>query len=335
MKKTYIYLILIIVSSSYLFSVNKTGTTAAKFLSIGAGSAAVSMGSAFTSVANDATAMYWNPAGLSFYKTKEIYFNHANWIADISYDYFGFTMPLSPRNSFGINITSVTMDEMEVTRYGNEDTGETFKAADYAIGLTYAINLTDRFSIGFNGKYIQQTIASSHARGGALDLGTVFETPFGFRLGTSISNFGPKLKMTGDDLIVAADVNQTIEGNNESVTSVLSTDRFDLPLVLRFGISDEIILGSLLRLLWSVDAVSPNDNANYINSGLELGLLNSLVLIRAGMNSLFLKDSEKEYSFGLGLNVPGLKNNKVIMNYSFESLEYLGSVQQVGISLKY
>jgi len=335
MKRIYTYLMLITVSSSYLFSVDKTGTTAAKFLSIGAGSAAVSMGSAFTSVANDATAMYWNPAGLSFYKTKEIYFNHANWIADISYDYFGFTMPLSPRNSFGINITSVTMDEMEVTRYGNEDTGETFKAADYAIGLTYAINLTDRFSIGFNGKYIQQTIASSHARGGALDLGTVFETPFGFRLGTSISNFGPKLKMTGDDLIVAADVNQTIEGNNESVTSVLSTDRFDLPLVLRFGISDEIILGSLLRLLWSVDAVSPNDNANYINSGLELGLLNSLVLIRAGMNSLFLKDSEKEYSFGLGLNVPGLKNNKVIMNYSFESLEYLGSVQQVGISLKY
>ena len=335
MKKIYVYLILAILFNPYLFSVDKTGTTAAKFLSIGAGSAAVSMGSAFTSVANDATAMYWNPAGLSFYKTKEIYFNHANWIADISYDYFGFTMPLSPRNSFGINITSVTMDEMEVTRYGNEDTGETFKAADYAIGLTYAINLTDRFSIGFNGKYIQQTIASSHARGGALDLGTIFETPFGFRLGTSISNFGPKLKMTGDDLLVAADVNQTIEGNNESVTSVLSTDRFDLPLVLRFGISDEIILGSLLRLLWSVDAVSPNDNANYINSGLELGLLNSLVLIRAGMNSLFLKDSEKEYSFGLGLNVPGLKNNKVIMNYSFESLEYLGSVQQVGISLKY
>ena len=73
--------------------------------------------------------------------------------------------------------------------------------------------------------------------------------------------------MTGDDLLVAADVNQTIEGNNESVTSILSTDRFDLPLVLRFGISDEILVGSFLRLLWSLDAVSPNDNANYINSG--------------------------------------------------------------------
>ena len=335
MKRIHVFLLLTIMFKSYLFSVDKTGTTAAKFLSIGAGSAAVSMGSAFTSVANDATAMYWNPAGLSFYKTKEIYFNHANWIADISYDYFGFTIPLSPRNSFGINITSVTMDEMEVTRYGNEDTGETFKAADYALGITYALNLTDRFSIGFNGKYIQQTIASSHARGGAVDLGTIFETPFGFRLGTSISNFGPKLKMTGDDLLIAADVNQTIEGNNESVTSVLSTDRFDLPLVLRFGISDEIVLGSFFRLLWSIDAVSPNDNANYINSGFEISMLNNLVFIRAGINSLFLTDSEKEYSFGLGLNVPGIKNNKVLMNYSFESLEYLGSVQQIGISLKY
>ena len=335
MKKINTYLIFIILSSSHLFSVDKTGTTAAKFLSIGAGSAAMSMGGAFTSVANDATAMFWNPAGLGFYKTKEVYFNHANWIADISYDYFGFTIPLSARNAFGLNITSVTMDEMEVTRYGNENTGETFKAADYALGITYAINLTDRFSIGFNGKYIQQSIASSHARGGAVDLGTIFETPFGFRLGTSISNFGPKLKMTGDDLLIAADVNQTIEGNNESITSVLSTDRFDLPLVLRFGISDEIIVGSLFRLLWSLDAVSPNDNANYINSGFEISMLNNLFFIRAGINSLFLAESEKEYSFGLGLNVPGLKNNKVIMNYSFESLEYLGSVQQVGISLKY
>ena len=50
---------------SFLHAVDKTGTTAAKFLSLGVGSKAVGMGGAFTSVANDATAMYWNPAGLS------------------------------------------------------------------------------------------------------------------------------------------------------------------------------------------------------------------------------------------------------------------------------
>ena len=51
-----------------LFGVDKVGTTAAKFLSIGVGSNAVGMGGSYTSIADDATAMYWNPAGLSFYQ---------------------------------------------------------------------------------------------------------------------------------------------------------------------------------------------------------------------------------------------------------------------------
>ena len=229
MKKIYIYAQIIFILNM-LLGVNKTGTTAAKFLSIGVGSKATGMGGAFTSIADDATAMYWNPAGLGFYNTKEVYFNHSNWIADISFDYFGFTVPINTKSVLGFNITSVTMDDMEVTRYGNEETGETFKASDYAFGSTYSINLTDRFSVGFNGKYIQQTISNSHARGFALDIGTLFMTPFGFKLGTSISNFGQKLKMTGDDLLVGADVDENIDGNNESVTSVLSTDYFDLPL---------------------------------------------------------------------------------------------------------
>ncbi len=62
-------MISIALTISISFGVDKTGTTAAKFLSIDIGARAVGMGGAFTSIANDATAMYWNPAGLSFYKT--------------------------------------------------------------------------------------------------------------------------------------------------------------------------------------------------------------------------------------------------------------------------
>ena len=94
MRKLNKYIILFFLITS-VYAVDKTGTTAAKFLSIGEGSKASGMGGAFTSIANDATAMYWNPAGLSFNNTKEVYFNHANWIADISFDYFGFTIPMN------------------------------------------------------------------------------------------------------------------------------------------------------------------------------------------------------------------------------------------------
>lgn len=334
MKKINKYLIMIFFVN-LVFCVDKTGTTAAKFLSIGVGSKAVGMGGAFTSVANDATAMYWNPAGISFYNNKEIYFNHSNWIADISFDYFGVTIPVGGRATMGMNITSVTMDEMETTRYGNEDTGETFKAADYAFGATYAMNLTDRFSLGLNGKYIQQTIANSHARGMALDLGTLFTTPFGFRLGTSISNFGQKMMMTGDDLLVGADVDENIDGNNESVTSVLTTDHFDLPLVLRIGVSDDISIGSKNQIMWSIDAVSPNDNANYVNAGGAVKILDELITIHFGFNSLLLNDSEREFSFGFGLKFPANLIPGLRMHYAFETMKFLGDTQQVSLSFNY
>ena len=335
MMKIAKYIISVLLFASSLQAVNKTGTTAAKFLSIDVGSQAVGMGGAFTSIANDATAMYWNPAGLSFNKIGNVYLNHSNWIADISFDYFGMAIPLRGSQVLGFNITSVTMGDMEVTRYGNEDTDETFSAANVAVGITYAMNLTDRFSIGFNGKYTQETIANNHATGAALDVGTLFITPFGFRLGTSISNFGPKRKMTGDDLLVPVDVDETINGNNESVTGYLSTDYFDLPLLLRVGISDDIHFGRLGRLTWAIDANSPNDNSMYVNIGTEMGLFNDIFIIRAGVNSLFMNDREKKFSLGIGINTPGTFNNILHFNYSFEVLSHLGDIHQISIHISY
>ena len=329
------YIKIIILCIGMVYGVNKTGTTAAKFLSIEVGSNAVGMGGAYTSIANDATAMYWNPAGLSFHDTKEVYFNHANWIADISFDYFGITFPMNNKSVLGFNLTSVTMDEMEVTRYGNENTGETFRAADYAIGSTYAMNLTDRFSVGFNGKYIQQSIANSHAKGFAVDFGTLFITPFGFTLGTSISNFGPKLRMTGDDLLIGADVDENIEGNNESVTGVLSTDYFDLPLVLRIGVSEQFQMGPRNQIIISADAISPNDNANYINAGLKLQLLDGLISLYAGANSLFLDNAESEFSLGGGITIPQILNNSLSIYFTHEQMKFLGNSQQLSISFNY
>ncbi len=335
MKKIATTFISTLLTMATLFGVNKTGTMASKFLSINVGSRAVSMGGAYTAIAGDASAMYWNPAGLSYHQTRAIYFNHANWIADIAFDYFGVTVPINSSQTLGLNITSVSMADMEVTRYGNEDTGETFSAADYAFGITYAINITDRFSIGFNGKYIQEIIANNYAHGAALDIGTLFTTPWGFRLGTSISNFGPKMKMTGDDLLVAVDVDETIDGNNESVTGLLSTEAFDLPLNLRVGVSDDLLLGKVGRITWAFDVNNPNDNTMNVNAGVELGLFNNIFVIRAGANSLFIDEREKELAFGCGINPPDIYNKSLHIDYSFETLTHLGDTHQFSIYLSY
>ena len=109
---------MIILCIGMVYGVNKTGTTAAKFLSIEVGSNAVGMGGAYTSIANDATAMYWNPAGLSFHDTKEVYFNHANWIADISFDYFGVTIPINDKSVLKIGHQTETFGTFEKNNLG-------------------------------------------------------------------------------------------------------------------------------------------------------------------------------------------------------------------------
>ncbi|NIT57640.1 MAG: PorV/PorQ family protein, partial [Aliifodinibius sp.] len=176
--------------------VTKVGTTAAPFLTIGVGARPLAMGGAFVSVANDASAMFWNVSGISKVRGPEIIFNHSDWLADINFDYVGIVAPLSNFGTIGVNITSLSMDDFEqTTEMQPEGTGVRFSVGSMAIGLSYARQLTDKFTIGFTGKYVREHIWNTSATGFALDIGTLFTTPFnGLRIGMSISNFGTKLQ---------------------------------------------------------------------------------------------------------------------------------------------
>jgi len=224
--------------------------------------------------------------------------------------YFGLVLPFQQYGTFGINATHLGVGEMEVTTEANpEGTGEYFNSGSYAVGLSYARILTDRFSIGGNLKYINEYIMNSSAGSVALDIGTLFISPFwGIRFGASISNFGGKMQMTGEDLLVTKDIDETKNGNNESVNAYLATDRFDLPLLLRVGLSGDLGNANFIRATWAVDAIHPNDNSEYLNLGLELGMINDLVVLRMGMKALFMDYRDENLSVGGGLNIP-LANN--------------------------
>jgi len=312
---------------SVCFPVDKAGTSAAKFLSIGKGGKAVGMGGAFTAIANDASAMYWNPAGVARFSGNEFYVDHSNWLVDINHNYLGMVMPLSNSFSWGINIISLSMPEMKVRRYGEENTGETFRAGSYAIGTTWAANLTDRFSIGFNGKYIREFISRSVASGLALDVGTLFNTIYGPTLGISISNFGPKMQMNGADLLINVDD----VSNNSKINADLSTEKFNLPLTMRFGISNTHDIGAM-KLLWAVDAVSPMDNSEYVNMGFELEFLEK-IYIRGGGKTIFMSDREELFTLGGGLKLELFSKQSININYAYEAMKYLNDIHTFSISI--
>ena len=112
MRNISITLALLISVSSMIFAIDKTGTTAAKFLTIGIGSRPAGFGNAFVAIADDPTAMYWNPAGISRLKGHEVIVNHNNWFADINIDYSGAVVKISENAAFGANLTMVSMEEI-------------------------------------------------------------------------------------------------------------------------------------------------------------------------------------------------------------------------------
>lgn len=332
-KKIVIFGIGLLVSIGFAEEVTKTGTTAGKFLSIDVGARSVAMGGAFVAVANDASAMFWNAAGIATLSNPEVFVSYTKWLADINYNYSGFVLPLKNWGTFGLNASFLSMEAMEKTTIDEPNgTGEYFDAGSFAFGICYAKSLTDRFAIGFNGKYIRESIYHSRAQGVALDIGTLFTTPlYDMKLGMSISNFGTKMRMTGDDMLVQHDIDPMISGNNGNISADLRTDAFDLPLILRIGVSLDLLQGvENNHLVLSIDALHPNDNKECLNLGCEYMYRNQIFL-RAGYKSLFSPDSQQGLTLGGGIRLGISNGRKLALDYAYQDFGILTNVQRFSI----
>lgn len=339
-KYLYIAFIIIFVAAQMVNAQNvtKVGTTSAKFLSIPIGARASGMGTAFVSMADDATATFWNPGALNLLNGTEIYFSHSNWFGGLAFDFGAVAYPLGIGGSggtIGLSYTALNMPEEMITTVDDPEgeSGATFDAGSYAMGISYGKSLTDRFAIGGTVKYIVENIYNSQATSVAIDVGTIYTTPFkGIRLGVSISNFGPKMQIQGEDLIVQKDVDPSIGGNNESVNAMLLTDEFDLPLLMRIGLSWDPIKTEENRLTLIADAMHPNDNNESMSVGFEFGALNELVFLRGGYKNLFLENNEGRFAFGFGVKLESAYST-IKVDYAYSEFEHLQDVSIFSVSI--
>ena len=317
-------------------NISNVGTTSAPFLSIEVGARAISMGGAFVATADDATSLYWNPSGIATLNQSEVSFHHTEWLAETSFDFVGVVLRLSSADVVGLSFTSLTMGDMKVRTVNEPNgTGEMFTANDIAIGASYARNLTDRFSIGFTGKYIQQKLWHMTASTVALDIGTMFTTQFnGMRIGMSITNFGSKMSLSGKDTQVNYDIDESIYGNNDKILAHLDTDAWALPLTFRFGVAMEVLENEKNRLTLAVDALHPNDNTEYINLGAEYAI-KEMFFLRGGYKSLFQLDSEEGLTLGAGLAHSVMRNVKLKIDYAYADFGLLENVQRFSLAIQF
>lgn len=337
MKKIFIILISgLTLSISLILNAQtlKTGTTAAQVLKFNVGPRAIGMGGAFTSVSNDILSTYWNPAGTASIVSNEAFFNHTDLYIDIKHDYAAFASNLSDLGTVGLFVSVLSMDEMQVrTIEKPEGTGEFFNAGALVIGVNYSRYLTENFSIGFNFKYVNESIWHMSASGFALDVGTLYKIPIlnEFRIAASISNFGTKMQQSGRDVTKTFASGST---GRDILNVNLELDHFDLPLLFRFGVSADLIKDESSRLTAAVDAVHPNDHSEYINSGLEFSW-NEIVFIRGGYNSLFETDSEKGLTVGFGLNYRLIDAIKLKLDYAYQDFGRLTSIHYFSFGITF
>jgi len=338
--------IITIILIALLFSVNvfpqvfsensKRGTTAAQFLSIGQGARALSMGSAYVGLANDPSALFWNPAGITKTQGFGLIVDHTNWVADMNYDYMALTYNMGNLGTIGASFTISNIDEMKVTTVELPDgTGEVFGVSDVAFSLAWAIQITDKFSIGFNPKFIQQTIWKMSASTVAIDLGIQYVTPFDdMVLAMSISNFGPKMQMSGGSSLVLYDPDPNSSGNNGSIPSNLQMDEWDIPLIFRVGVAYQPLKIGDHIVSVALDALHLNDNYESMNIGAEY-TFDDFVSIRGGYKSLFLTDSEESFSLGIGLKQQLMDNIAILFDYAYQDFGRLNYIQKFTLGIKF
>ena len=157
----------------------KVGTTAAPFLKIGIGARAVALGGNFTAIANDVSAMYWNPAGITEIGNISLAATHTSWFAGISHDAIQLAVPIGNFSAMGLELIYLTSGDIEQTTIQEQDgNGIYYDVSDLALALAYAIKLTDRFAVAVKGKFIRQTIYNEEASSFAFDFGTIYKTEF-------------------------------------------------------------------------------------------------------------------------------------------------------------
>lgn len=176
------------------------------FLGISPGGRPTGMGDSFVAIADDATATYWNPAGLGFQTGKEMTLMHVNWLpgfgfGDMYYDFFAYKHEIEDLGTVGGNVTYFYLGEMTRTNEEGKEEGK-FKTYEMEATLSYGTMLSEDLSVGINAKFIYSHLSDKGAgaekgsgtgHSAALDLGVLYHSEYGVDVGAMISNIGPKI----------------------------------------------------------------------------------------------------------------------------------------------
>ncbi|MEO1021991.1 MAG: PorV/PorQ family protein [Bacteroidota bacterium] len=317
---------------SFVRDVSNKGTVAASFLEIGVNARAEAMGGAYAAQKGTPDMVYWNPAGIAYVDGVAISFSNTEWLANTQFNFASAAIPLPGIKSvLAASFTTLGVPDQDVVLSSGERTGEQYDARDLAVNISFASRLIDTFSFGVTAKYINQRIWSESATGIGFDVGVHYQTPIkGLTMGSSISNFGDEMSMSGRNLIEVIDPDL----ENQGVTNIpveYVTDGFPLPQIFRFGLAYDVEFKDA-SLITAVDLMHPTGSTESMNLGAELGL-RKLVFIRAGYQNLFERDQINGLTYGAGIQYKMSPTRVFSFDYSVSDWGILGNAHRISMNI--
>jgi len=218
MKNNILLALVFILSVFPVVSKAQIAITAVPFLQIEPDSRGAAMGNTGVALADNAAAMFWNPAGLAFQRDNQISLTHSNWlknfnVSDLFYDYVVGKVYVEGIGTIGGHLTFLNLGEQAVTNEDSPDVISKFNSLELALGLSYGFEVNQNLALGTSLRFIYSSLASGTSVGEqkvnpgssvAIDLSALYRTNHfliggnraRFSSGFNLSNIGPGMQYT-------------------------------------------------------------------------------------------------------------------------------------------
>lgn len=303
------------------------GTDAAAFLKKSVGVKAIGMGGAFTSIADDTSAIYWNPAGLA--QIQDYYSVYAMGTTGASdkypglkdvvptHQFFAISIPLQKFTSVlgktvvGVGYISSKMDNIQHTSSQGERLG-TISDTDNAYYLTAGLPLwqsSTSLYVGASLKYITKKMSDVGVSDSGIDIdaGVIYSIN---TIENNALNFGAifqKGVKMGDD---------------------------SAPMTTKVGASDKYTFAEKFQLTGAVDLVQRQDNPLSGNIGLEFGMIDILKLDAFAINGIFLRGGVEEYAIENRYDISNDYNETASYNFGLGfDFSIMNTILQLDIAI--
>lgn len=243
----------IFADSNLLFS--QGGESAVPFLLISPTSKSSGMGETGTGLADDASAIFWNPGGLAFQEGSEVSLTHTNWLpqfhqSDLFYEYLNFKYFLQDIGTVSASITYLNLGEFIRTTSEGPDPVDKWKSYEYALTAGYATRVLDDLGIGINLRLIHSALSP---------IGT--EKEQGEGVATSVSGdigllYKPQILVipfTGIDLGNIFSVGFNLSNLGPKLTYIDAAQADPIPTTLRLGFGFKILESDYNNLTYTLD----------------------------------------------------------------------------------